>query len=82
MKEILGKSIFEIDFSGLKASVIFWLVATYQVDIKEYDTMVESQNCFTIYINDLTSFITHSQPLHMLMTVNCTLNFLYQTHKP
>ena len=53
MKEILGKSIFEIDFSGLKASVIFWLVATYQVDIKEYDT---------IYINDLTSVITHSQP--------------------
>ena len=44
MKEILGKSIFEIDFSGLKASVIFWLVATYQVDIKEYDTMVQSQN--------------------------------------
>ena len=41
MKEILGKSIFEIDFSGLKASVIFWLVATYQVDIKEYDTMVQ-----------------------------------------
>ena len=47
MKEILGKSIFEIDFSGLKASVIFWLVATYQVDIKEYDTMVQSQNCYS-----------------------------------
>ena len=31
---------------GLKASVIFWLVATYQVDIKEYDTMVQSQNCY------------------------------------
>ena len=46
MKEILGKSIFEIDFSGLKASVIFWLVATYQVDIKKYDTMVQSQNCY------------------------------------
>ena len=46
MKEILGKSIFEIDFSGLKASVIFWLVATYQVDIKEYDTMVQSQYCY------------------------------------
>ena len=46
MKEILGKSIFEIDFSGLKASVIFWLVATYRVDIKEYDTMVQSQNCY------------------------------------
>ena len=47
MKEILGKSIFEIDFSGLKASVIFWLVATYRVDIKEYDTMVQSQNCYS-----------------------------------
>ena len=46
MKEILGKSIFEIDFSGLKACVIFWLVATYQVDIKKYDTMVQSQNCY------------------------------------
>ena len=31
---------------GLKASVIFWLVATYQVDFKEYDTMVQSQNCY------------------------------------
>ena len=97
MKEILGKSIFEIDFSGLKASVIF-LVSSYlssRYQRVRYDGSVSEllpvnvpqgsilgPVLFTIYINDLTSVITHSHPLHMLMTVNCTLNFLYQTHKP
>ena len=40
MKEILRKSIFEIDFSGLKASVIFWLVATCRYQRVRYDGLV------------------------------------------
>ena len=36
---------------------------------------------FSIYINDLISVITTVNPLRMLMIVNCTLNFLYQTHQ-
>ena len=30
---------------GLKASVIFWF-STYQLDIKEYDTKIQSQRCY------------------------------------
>ena len=32
---------------GLKASVIFWFSSyTYQLDIKEYDTKIQSQRCY------------------------------------
>ena len=36
---------------------------------------------FTIYINDLISVITHSQPATYVDDINCTLNFLYHTHQ-
>ena len=35
---------------------------------------------YTIYINDLISVITHSQPAAYVDDSQCTLYFLYQTH--